>query len=256
VKQSSSYVSPLALLVIVALTACSSSHHAAPGTTASRGSSSKPSSPVGTTTPRLATMVVELPVVRCAATSGARPFPGGNPDHEAIRLPAAAAGRVWLYSNGIVTVMAPAHWICSASVAADGSMSMFVVPAGSVTSTNPNLDYTGVFVSADNTGHGFGEALVCGYFPRSAAALVGQLCDHPAPGTKTKQLTADVVRFTHGPTSGLVIYPNAGNATASVTVAKISCDAGPLCAAILGDALTRFAPPSSRTTGPPNLPPP
>jgi hypothetical protein len=163
---------------------------------------------------------------------------------------------LWLYSNGTFTVLAPAHWICSASVGADGAMSVFVVPAGSVTSTNPNLDYTGVFFSTDNTGHGFGEALACGYFAKSAAALVGQLCDHPAPGTKIKQLTVDVVSFTHGPTSGVVIYPRAEDLTARVTVAKISCDAGTLCREIVDDALTRFAPTTSRSTGSTIEPPP
>ncbi len=119
---------------------------------------------------------------------------------------------------------------------------MFVVPVGSVSSTNPELDYTGVFVNTDNTAHGFGQALVCGYFPKSAAARVGQLCDHPPKGTKIKPVDADLVTFTHGPTSGFAVYPDASNATANVDVAKVSCDAGTLCTEILRDALTRFRP--------------
>jgi hypothetical protein len=224
-----------ALSVIAAVTfaastfsACDTSHH-----DGSRSAS------VATTTPP-PTTVANLPVVACATTSSTQTVPDRQPARENVRLPTAVADRLWLYSDGRITVLAQQRWICSSSVGDDGSLSMFVVPAGTVSSTNPELDYPGVFVGIDNTGHAFGQALVCGYFPNSAAARVGQLCDRPPKGTKIKPLDSDVVTFKHGPTSGFAIYPDASNATANVDVAKVSCDAGTLCTEILRDALTRL----------------
>lgn len=232
-KHSKATITALALCAVVAFAACSS--HRSPRV-ASPSTSVAPAQHTPTT-------VANLPVVTCPTrTPGTQPLPTRHPDHEAVTLPAADADRVWFYSNDRITVLAPRHWLCSASVGVDGSMSMFVVPPGSVSSTNPDLDYTGVFVNTDNTGRGFGQALVCGYFPKSAAAQVGQLCDHPPKGTKISALSADVVSFTHGPTSGVAIYPKSGDATASVDVARIACDAGTLCTSILRDALTRFQP--------------
>jgi hypothetical protein len=234
-KETSTAVAGLVLCAVVACAACSSSHPSA-----SRGASSStaaaPAKPAPTT-------VANLPVVTCPTTTlGTQPRPPRHPDHETVTLPTPDVKRVWFYSNDRITVLGPRHWLCSATVGADGSVSMFVVPPGSVSSTNPDIDYAGVFVNTDNTGRGFGQALVCGYFPNSAAARVGLLCDHPPKGTKTKALSTDVVSFTHGPTSGLAIYPKSGEASASVDVARIACDAGTVCTSILRDALTRFQP--------------
>jgi hypothetical protein len=221
----------VALLVVVACAACSSTHKSSAAATTAPGAPA--------TSPPAA--VVDVPVATCSTTTaGSQPSTTLGPGHAAVTLATAVADRLWLYSDGRTMVLAPRRWICSASVGADGSTSMFVVPAGSVSSTNPELDYPGVFVNTDDTGRGFGQALVCGYFPNSAAARVGLLCDHPPKGTKTKPLSADVVSFTHGPTSGVAIYPDASNATANVDVVKISCDAGTLCTEILRDAVTRF----------------
>jgi hypothetical protein len=230
-----------ALSVIAALTfaastlaACDTSHH--------DGSQAANRAPTTATKPP-STTVANLPVVACSTTtSGTQTEPDRPPARASVRLPTAVADRLWLYSDGRITVLAPPRWICSSSVGADGSLSMFVVPAGTVSSTNPELDYPGVFVSTDNTGQVFGQALVCGYFPNSAAARVGQLCDRPPKGTKIKPLDSDVVTFRHGPTSGFAIYPDASSATANVDVAKVSCDAGTLCTEILRDALTRLRP--------------
>jgi hypothetical protein len=223
----------VALLAVVAFAACSSTHKSsAAATTAPRAPATSPP-----------TTVVDVPVARCSTTTtGSQPPTTRGPGHVAVTLPTADAERVSFYSNDRITVLAPRHWLCSASVDVDGSVSMFVVPPGSVSSTNPDVDYTGVFVNTGNTGHGFGQALVCGYFPKSAAARVGLLCDRPPKGTKIKPVSADVVSFTHGPTSGVAIYPKSADATASVDVARIACDAGTLCTDILRDALTRFQP--------------
>ncbi len=72
---------------------------------------------------------VTLPVVRCPTTYGVegtkpRPVPRRLIAHTA----AALAGRLAFYSNGWVSLLGPRSWHCSGLVAADGNLSLSVLP--------------------------------------------------------------------------------------------------------------------------------
>jgi hypothetical protein len=214
-----------------------------------------------------------LPVISCATSYGAGS--GGSP-FVARELPATSDSRgLRFYSNGLITVLAPAGWACGALVAADGGQELAVYPPG-------KPDYSTMLapkgaelveVQADYTGHLPGAELVCNLFPHSAAATEVRQSGLPnsacmrLPGEEVTALTPDVVAFNDpagvrgsGTGSGgslrslgAAVYPQlASGSGATVNVTMLSCtlprtDAS-LCKAIEGDYLVRNPP----TYTPPN----
>ncbi len=208
-----------------------------------------------------------LPVISCSTTYGA-----GSPPSPFVarQLPTTSSTRgVNFYSNGLLTVLAPSGWACSALVAGDGGQRLDVYPPGKpdYASELPPKGAKLVEIQGEYTGHIPGAQLVCSLFPRSAAAsevnqdgLPGPQCRAPT-GERTIQLTPDVVTFNDpagvagtgsgsgGTLSsiGAVMYPQlAFSATDSVNVAVLSCtlpaNQANLCRAIEGDFLVRNPP--------------
>lgn len=203
-------------------------------------STSADATSTSTTTTGASQSPTALPVLNCPTSFGSDPLPAWQPQYLAAAIPASLKNRLAFYSNGLITVMAPAGETCSAGVGANGSMSLTVARSGdsAVAADTPT---GGIRVVADYTGHGPGQSLVCGYFPESAAARADQPCDPPAG--PVVRLTPDVVTFTTGTTKGLVVYPQvADDGDAGVNVDVLTCNAGDLCAPILMDALVRLAP--------------
>jgi hypothetical protein len=205
-----------------------------------------------------------LPVISCPTTYGAGNGSGPFVPHQ---LPTTAPVHdLSFYSNGMITVLGPAGWACSALVAADGGQKLDVYPPGKP-DYSVNIVPKGaavVEVDTDYTGHLPGAEEVCALFPHSAAATEVAQDDMacPAPtGEKTSALTDDVVKFTDQPgitgtgagsggslkSAGAAVYPQIPFASdASVDISFLSCTLpskmASLCSAILGDFLVRNPP--------------
>jgi len=208
--------------------------------------------------------VAVLPVAACPTTYGANNLNAFVP----TELPTAETVHgLEFYSNGLLTVLGPAGWACSALVAADGAQRLDVYPSGqsdlSVTNVPPGSEV--VQLDSDYTGHGPGAQLICPLFPNSPAVTfyAGALPCPTLPSTEsTQRLTDDVVAFrdpsgvrgtgagSGGPLSsvGDAVYPQVKPAEPSdgVTVSVLSCtlasDLDSLCGSIQADFLTRDAP--------------
>jgi hypothetical protein len=205
-----------------------------------------------------------LPVVDCPTS-----YADGNNSHPfvASRLPAATGlPGLSFYSNGLLTVLGPRGWTCSALVAGDGGQVLDVYLSGTGQSNLATAQITpgteAIQLDGDYTGHGPGAFLVCSLFPNSAAAHFYD-GDPPCPAAPANeldtQLTPDIVTFVDpagvkgtGAGSGgsltslgAVVYPQVHSA-ASVNVAVLSCTLpatlAAVCHAIQADFLVREAP--------------
>jgi len=183
-----------------ALTACTGSGGSATHATTTAGLVSAPTtggSAVASTTREPSAPAV-LPVVPCSTSYGVEP--SGQPfvPHQ---LPAATAPEgVSFYSNGRLTVLAPAGWACSALVAADGGQRLDVYEPGQADLSTQEVPAGTPVVQLDGewTGHGPGAQLICPLFPKSpAATFLGDSLPCPAApaAEQVTQLTDDVVAF-------------------------------------------------------------
>jgi hypothetical protein len=225
------------------------------------------------------TSIGELPVISCTTTYGGET--PASPPFVASQLPTTTATKgLSYYSNGLMTVMGPAGWACSALVAGDGGQNLSVYPPGSpgigsAATTTPkggqNVSFT-----LEYTGHIPGADVVCSFFPTSAAAAFVQSAQQPCAalpaGEKTTQVSPDVVTFVDPPhvagagagsggaltSIGAAVYPQLPfGGEDSVNVDVLGCTLGgklaQLCRLIEGDFLVRnpptYVPPPPSDTG-------
>jgi len=243
------------------------------------GSSTHRTAKKSTTATTSSTSISELPVISCATTYGG-PTPA-SPPFVASQLPTTTTTKgLSYYSNGLITVMGPAGWACSALVAGDGGQNLSVYPPGSpgvgnAATTTPKGSQN-VSFTLEYTGHIPGADVVCSFFPKSAAAAfvqsAQQSCVGLPAGEKTSQLTPDVVTFVDPPhvagagegsggsltSIGAAVYPQLPfGGDDSVNVEVLGCTLGgklaQLCRPVEGDFLVRnppaYVPPPPSDTG-------
>lgn len=257
--------------LVVALTACGAS---LPASSSGGGRGAPPGAPPLSTTPTTMTtnpFVETLPVTACPTTYGAgtrRPF-------VASRLPTqGGTAGLSFYSNGLLTVLAPTGWSCSALVAADGGERLDAYPPGGpdLSTTSPAVGTELVQVDGEYTGHGPGALFICPLFPGSPAATFMHgtpPCPEAPPGQVTTPITADVVTFRDPPGTrgsgagsggaltsiGAAVYPQVGRPepAGGVPVDVLSCTLDTarsrLCPAIEADFLVRYGPSYGGDTG-------
>ena len=142
-----------------------------------------------------------LPVISCSTTYGARSPPS---PFVARQLPTTSSTRgLSFYSNGLLTVLAPSGWACSALVAGDGGQKLDVYPPGKpdyaselppkVPSRSRSKASTPVTFQGPSS-----SAVWSPSRPRplrsTRMVLPGPQCQAPT-GERTTQLTPDVVAF-------------------------------------------------------------
>lgn len=252
--------------VTVAVGACGSPRSRR-STTGGPSSATSSTAPTTTTSPpgqadTAVSLPSVVPVVACPTTYGVST---GSHPFVPRKLPTSVAtAGLSFYSNGLLTVLAPAGWTCTALVAADGGEVLDAYPTGQADlSTHQIPPGTPVVqIIGEYTGHGPGAELVCPLFPSSPAATFmggSPPCPAAPPGETTSRLTDDVVVFADPPgvrgtgagsgaslaSSGAAVYPQVGS-SASVDVRAFSCTVpaalSPLCTEILADFLARNPP--------------
>src|ERR1035437_726665 len=204
--------------------------------------------PASTTTTAPAISQTVLTVNPCSISRG---IPSGGLVWVPTQLPALISpslkGKVEFYSTGTRTVLAPAGWVCSALVAADGGMSVVVTPPGQSSTLGLSSPiYQSVSVSYDYTGHGPGMDQVCPYFPPPNPSTYFGCTTTKVAGETTSAVTPDILSISDPPgtsgrakaSQGVLLYPQVQDSAAvSINFAKETCTltTQDLCPVILSD---------------------
>jgi hypothetical protein len=167
-------------------------------------------SPATTTTTQVqagGTTFAALPFDPCQTsgfTSGAAGTP--MPSTVGMTIPTRFNGQLAVYGDteGIMQVVAPAGWECKASVGADGSTYVDVVPPGGVEPSGPFVAQQGEAVTADETSACVGCAIdqACPLFASAVAANLseyGQSCQATKPSAEAVWDYSSTVEFFEDP---------------------------------------------------------
>ena len=191
-------------------TRASSSSSVAASATSSATSAQAPSAtPIASTESAAAAVV---PVIVCQTTFGITPPPApkAQPASLTVSAPASRGGELAVYtdSQGLMRLLAPRGWSCSAQYGADGSGGVAVYPAGEhipsawgagwqLSTSSP---VQAVFGSQTSACVGCAEGQACALFPSAAKDFMshfGRPCPGIRPATETTtQLSAGVAAFT------------------------------------------------------------
>lgn len=172
-----------------------------------KGAASSASSTAGPASPRTATsstmvgpVTASLPVVSCPTSVGVVRSAVPVPRSRAVAVPQALAGKLSVYADtqGIMELVGPKGWTCTASYGADGSGGVTVHPHGE--GLSPRSAIVGSQTSAC-VGCALEQA--CRLFPSADRALrsdLGQACPiRRAPAERVVRIAAGIVAFEDPP---------------------------------------------------------
>jgi serine/threonine protein kinase len=230
--------------------------------------------PSATTTTTVATLnptsdiVASLPVVACPTSYGIPPTtPTSAPNSLSVSVPKDLVNQLSVYADeaGIMDVLAPTGWDCTASVGADGSSLVSVTPAGEVLPDNSNALPPGstdeAIVGTQNGGcQGCANYQACPYFTAAAQALGSPCASTPPSDESIVPISSTVVSFSDPPNtigggdpSGgeypanavmtYVIGPPGSNAnyvTSWLETCTLPYSQQTLCTAVLNDFVARY----------------
>jgi hypothetical protein len=149
--------------------------------------------------PPIPVVTASLPVVSCPTSSGADLPAVSLPQSRPVAVPQALAGDLSLYADdqGVMELLGPKGWSCTAAIGADGSGGVTVYPAGAGPSS-------AVAIAGSETSACVGCTLAqaCPLFPSAATVLrsdLGQACPaRPAAETVTS-IAAGIMSFEDPP---------------------------------------------------------
>jgi hypothetical protein len=152
---------------------------------------------------------VRLPLTVCKTSVGASSdTPANLPTTVRVELARGSLTDLGLYSDneGVIEVLAPAGWNCSALIGADGSSSVQVSPPGQSTIAGDSLNGSSAeLVTASQTSACVGcrESLACPLFVDAAndyTQTFQQTCPTTKPSSESvTEVTSHVVEFTDPP---------------------------------------------------------
>lgn len=147
---------------------------------------------------------VQLPLNVCKTSVGdASETPAQMPASIETKISSRYSGKLAFYSDdeGLIEVLAPAGWKCSAGIGADGSSSVYVSPPSGANSAGSTLEA----ISASQTSACVGcrETLACPLFASAAKAYLSayiQVCPTTRPPFElVTTINGHVVEFTDPP---------------------------------------------------------
>ena len=193
-----------------------------------------------------------VPVIHCPTTYGVAQPPPRLPGRLAVSAGTRAVAGLDAYSDGALSLLAPAGMRCHAVVTADGGASI-VITAGSTTHVREPA-VTAYF--ADTPGSA--GSLACPLVPRAAQQLSGRPCPRSKPASESTQSAGQGTLYfndpphVHGdgapsggadPAHGAIEFVAATrglNGYAFVATCTLPARQHGRCATILSDALTRI----------------
>jgi Domain of unknown function (DUF4850) len=149
---------------------------------------------------------VQLPLNVCKTSVGdSSETPVSLPTSVKVDVPKSSASKLALYSDdeGVIEVLAPTGWTCSALVGADGSSSVTVQPAGLPATPSPVTAAEEVRAAQTSACVGCRESLACPLFIDAATDYLQQFQQRcPSRRPTSERLTTispHVVHFTDPP---------------------------------------------------------
>jgi uncharacterized protein DUF4850 len=149
---------------------------------------------------------VQLPLNVCKTTVGdSSEKPVNLPTSVKVDVPKDSASKLALYSDdeGVIEVLAPTGWTCSALIGADGSSSVTVQPAGLPPTPSPVTTTEEVRAAQTSACVGCRESLACPLFIDAANDYLQQFQQRcPSRRPTSERLTTispHVVHFTDPP---------------------------------------------------------
>jgi hypothetical protein len=147
---------------------------------------------------------LQLPLKVCKTSVGdTSETPAKMPASIRATIPSRFSGKLAFYSDdeGLIEVMAPVGWKCSAGIGADGSSSVYVAPPSGANSAGSTLEA----ISASQTSACVGcrEKVACPLFASAAKAYLSayiQVCPTTRPPFEVvTTINGHVVEFTDPP---------------------------------------------------------
>ena len=176
--------------------------HSTTTTLASTTSTTSATSTTASTSNPAADVTASLPVVACPTSYGEPPPANKNlPSAVTASVPADLTSQLNVYADeaGVMEVLAPSGWECTASFGADGSSQMSVTPAGEVLPESNSLpagSQLEAIVGTQNGGcQGCADYQACPFFTAAQSDAGNCTSTAPPSGEDVTQL---------GPTSWLL----------------------------------------------------
>jgi serine/threonine protein kinase len=180
----------------------SASHHSSDPSATTTTTSSTPASTTTPTTGAPANVTTSVPVVNCATS---QPEVVTNttspPSSISANVPADLVGQVDFYADqlGIMDVLAPSGWNCSASYGADGDGGITITPAGETLPTSTPLPAGSqdmAIVASQNGGcQGCAADPACALFPAAAQNDPAPCSATIPPEEQVTHLASNMVAF-------------------------------------------------------------
>jgi hypothetical protein len=216
-----------------------------------------------------AAVTVSLPVVACPTSYGQEPAPVAQPLPNTLSasVPKDLADQLSVYADeaGIMDVLAPTGWNCTADIGVDGSGGVSVTPTGEVLPDSSNglpFGSTDEAIVATQNGacQGCADYQACPYFSAAAQAL-GSPCPSTAPADESVvSLSPTVVSFSDPPNTAGGGDPSGGEYPANAVMTFVTDPPGStgntvtswletctlpysqqaLCTAVLNDFVARY----------------
>jgi serine/threonine protein kinase len=194
-----------------------------PSTTTTKG-------PAGST----ADITASLPVVSCPTSYGIEqtPEPKNLPSTLSASVPADLASQLTAYADeaGIMEVLAPSSWNCTASIGADGSEMMTVLPSGEVlpeTHALPTGSQAEAIVGTQNGGcQGCADYQACPFFAAAQNNAGNCTSTTPPSGEDWTLLASNMVGFEDPPGLAGDADPSGGKYPANAVMTYTQNPAG------------------------------
>jgi hypothetical protein len=207
-----------------------------------------------------------LQVVTCPTSYGVTPPPAPKsiPNTLDALIPQSLAGQLSVYADqaGIMDVLGPTGWKCTASFGADGSGGISITPSGEVlpsTSSLPSGSPIEAIIASQNGGcQGCASVQACPFFAAAATADPGT-CPAKTPAEAILKLAPNLVSILDPPGVSGSADPSGGSypANAVLTYTEHQGQSGTsvsswletctlpntekgICTAVLNDFITRY----------------
>jgi len=245
------------------------SHKVSKRSTATTTSSTTPAATSTTAASNPAADVsTSLPVVACPTSYAVEPAPAAKnlPSTLTINVPADLASQLTVYADeaGVMELIAPTGWDCTASFGADGSSVESLTPTGEVFTQNealPSGSDEEAIVGTQNGGcQGCADYQACPFFAAAQSDTGNCTNTSPPSGEEVTQLASNIVAFEDPPGLAGDADPSGGEYPANAVMTYTRDPAGStgnflsswfetctlpysqqmLCTAVLNDFASRY----------------